>query len=202
MPHPPQVTAVSHQVQSQQRQQRIGHAGAVLWLTGLSASGKSTLAMGLEQCLHMRGYTSYVLDGDNLRQGLNANLGFAPAERSENIRRVGEVAALFADAGLLCIVALISPYASDRALARAAAQRVGAAFHEVYLATPLATCEQRDPKGLYRQARAGRLTAFTGIDAPYQPPLAAQLVLQTQLESVEASLAKLQSYVETHCPLL
>lgn len=180
---------------------RFGHAGGVVWLTGLSGAGKSTLAMNLEQALAQRGYACYVLDGDVLRQGLNAPLGFTPAERSENVRRVGEVAALFADAGLLCIVAVISPYAADRALARQAAARDGLAFHEVHVAADLATCERRDPKGLYQRARAGLLPGFTGIDAPYEIPQAAQLVLATHSEPIAASVARLLDYLDQHCPL-
>jgi adenylylsulfate kinase len=180
---------------------RFGHAGGVVWLTGLSGAGKSTLASNLEQALTLRGYACYVLDGDVLRQGLNAPLGFSPAERSENVRRVGEVAALFADAGLLCIVAVISPYAADRALARQAAARGGLAFHEVHVAADLATCERRDPKGLYQRARAGLLPGFTGVDAPYEIPRAPQLVLTTHSESVASSLGHLLDYLGRHCPL-
>lgn len=198
----PNLTAVEHRVDSGSRQRRFGHDGSVIWLTGLSASGKSTLAMRLEEQLLAQGYACYVLDGDNIRHGLNANLGFSPEDRTENIRRVGEVASLFADAGLLCIVALISPYIADRAQARAAATRNGQAFHEVYVATDLATCESRDPKGLYRKARSGELRGFTGIDAPYEAPVAAELRIDTQLENVEASLAQLRDYVTLHCPLL
>lgn len=180
---------------------RFGHAGGVVWLTGLSGAGKSTLASQLEQALAQRGYTCYVLDGDALRQGLNATLGFTPAERSENVRRVGEVAALFADAGLLCIVAVISPYAADRGLARQAAARHGLAFHEVHVAADLATCERRDPKGLYQRARAGLLPGFTGVDAPYEIPQAPQLVLATHDEPIATSVAHLLNYLGRHCPL-
>ncbi len=192
------LTAVRHQVEADARQQRFGHAGAVVWLTGLSASGKSTLAMGLERALLAQGYACYTLDGDNLRHGLNADLGFSPADRAENIRRVGEVAALFADAGLICITAFISPYRADRALARAAAQR--SRFHEVYVAADLATCEGRDPKGLYRKARSGQLPDFTGIDAPYEAPLAAELTLESGQEMLEDSLERLVRYVQTQLP--
>ena len=194
----PHLTPVSHTLSAHQRRTRFGHAGAVLWLTGLSASGKSSLAMALEQALSARGYACYVLDGDNLRTGLNANLGFSPADRQENIRRVGEVAALFADAGLLCISAFISPYREDRERAR---QCCAQGFHEIHIAADLSTCEARDPKGLYRQARAGELKQFTGISAPYEAPLAPQLRIDTADEPLEASLEKLLGYVQTHLPI-
>ena len=187
------ITAVAHQIDQQDRRSRFGHDGAVIWLTGLSASGKSTLAMGLEARLLALGYACYTLDGDNIRHGLNANLGFSPQDRSENIRRVGEVAALFADAGLICITAFISPYREDRERARAAARRTG--FHEVHVATDLPTCEGRDPKGLYRKARAGALRDFTGVDAPYEAPSAAELVIDTARQSVAQSLEQLLTYV-------
>lgn len=177
-------------------------SGAVIWLTGLSGAGKSTLANALAQALQSRNYPCYILDGDRLRQGLNANLGFSPADRTENIRRVGEVAALFADAGTIAIVAVISPYAADRDQARAAAERMGRTFHEVHVATDLATCEARDPKGLYRKARAGQLQGFTGIDAPYEVPATPQLRVPTGELSIEASVSLLVDYVERHCALL
>ena len=199
MPKSTDLTAVAHHIDRDQRQQRFGHAGAVLWLTGLSASGKSTLAMGLEERLLNRGYACYTLDGDNVRHGLNANLGFSPEDRAENIRRVGEVAALFADAGLICITAFISPYQQDRANARAAARRTH--FHEIHVAADLATCEHRDPKGLYRKARAGDLRDFTGIDAPYEPPSNPELRIDTGLEGVEVSLQRLVDYVAQALPL-
>ncbi|TRZ65439.1 MAG: adenylyl-sulfate kinase [Rhodocyclaceae bacterium] len=187
------ITGVAHQVADGDRRLRFGHDGAVIWLTGLSAAGKSALAMGLEARLLALGYACYTLDGDNIRHGLNANLGFSPGDRSENIRRVGEVAALFADAGLICITAFISPYREDRARARQAARR--SSFHEIHVAADLATCEARDPKGLYRKARAGELRDFTGIDAPYEPPAAPQLILDTASESLDASLARLLDYI-------
>lgn len=192
------ITSVAHRVDHGQRRQRFGHDGAVIWLTGLSASGKSTLAMGLEEHLLGLGYACYTLDGDNVRHGLNANLGFCPADRTENIRRVGEVAALFADAGLICITAFISPYRQDRATARAAARR--SSFHEVHVAADLSTCEARDPKGLYRKARAGALKEFTGIDAPYEMPDVPELSIDTGQESIEQSLARLVAYVSDRLP--
>jgi len=193
------LTAVPHQVAQNDRHQRFGHPGAVIWFTGLSGAGKSTLAMGLEQRLYALGYACYTLDGDNVRRGLNANLGFSPEDRSENIRRVGEVAALFADAGLLCITAFISPYQQDRAKARSAAERTS--FHEVYLSADLTSCEARDPKGLYRQARSGSLPHFTGIDSLYEPPLSPELVIDTGNETVEQSLQRMVDYVTRNIPL-
>jgi len=193
------LTVVSHHVSASDRCQRYGHPGGVVWLTGLSGAGKSTLAMGLEATLLARGYATYTLDGDNIRNGLNGDLGFLPAERAENIRRVGEVAALFAHAGLICITAFISPYRADRALARHAARDTR--FHEIHLAADLATCEARDPKGLYRKARSGVLRDFTGIDAPYEAPEHPELLLSTHGESVEESLNRLATYVCDALPI-
>lgn len=194
------LTAVPHHVAAGARKQRYGHAGAVLWLTGLSAAGKSTLAMGLEARLLAAGYACYTLDGDNIRHGLNANLGFSPADRTENIRRVGEVAALFADAGLICITAFISPYRADRDQARLAAKRTS--FHEIHVSTSLSVCESRDPKGLYQKARAGQLPEFTGIDAPYEAPAQPELVIDTGRMTVEESLDELAAYVFSKVPLI
>ncbi len=187
------LTPVAHKVSPAARAARFGHKGGVLWFTGLSGAGKSTLAMAMEQHLFRRGYAVYVLDGDNIRSGLNANLGFSPEDRVENIRRVGEVAALFADAGFLCITAFISPYRADRARARAATPP--GAFHEIYVSADLATCEQRDPKGLYRRARAGEIRDFTGISAPYEPPEAPSLVVDTARQPLERSIELVLDYV-------
>jgi adenylyl-sulfate kinase len=192
------LTQVSHQVSQHDRRRRFDHDGGVIWLTGLSASGKSTLAMGLEARLLALGYACYTLDGDNVRYGLNANLGFSPDDRTENIRRVGEVAALFADAGLICITAFISPYREDRARARVAAGKTS--FHEIHIAADLEACEARDPKGLYRKARSGQLRDFTGIDAPYEAPDAPELVIDTAQEDVAASLERLVTYLINHHP--
>src|SRR5204862_4165231 len=145
-----------------------GHRGAVVWLTGLSGAGKSTIAAALEKELFQRAMHTYVLDGDNLRHGLNSNLGFSPEDRAENIRRVGEVAKLMADAGTVVITSFISPYRVDRARARAIALQAGAEFVEIFVDAPLSVCEQRDPKGLYRKALSGKLHGLTGIDAPYE----------------------------------
>jgi bifunctional enzyme CysN/CysC len=186
------LTPVDHKVTRASRAERFGHRGGVLWLTGLSGAGKSTLAMAVEQHLFRRGYAVYVLDGDNVRSGLNANLGFSPEDRVENIRRVGEVAALFADAGFLCITAFISPYRTDRQRAR---QAGGEAFHEIYIHADLATCERRDPKGLYRRARAGEIAEFTGVSAPYEPPEHPELMVDTTQEPIEACVERILRYI-------
>ena len=164
------------------RTARNGHLGGVLWFTGLSGAGKSTLAIELEQQLHERGYQVYVLDGDNLRHGVNSDLGFSPADREENIRRVGEVAGLFTHAGRIVISAFISPYRSDRVKARLVA---GDEFHEVHVGTDLSVCEARDPKGLYKLAHLGKIAEFTGISAPYEPPNSCELALDTGVLSVQ-----------------
>ena len=172
-----------------ERERLLGQCGCVLWFTGLSGSGKSTVARALEQRLVAAGRLAYVLDGDNLRHGLNASLGFSPADREENIRRVGEVAALFGDAGVIALVSFISPYARDRDLARA---KVPAGrFLEVYVNTPLAVCEARDPKGLYRRARAGELPEFTGVSAPYEAPALPEVELPTAELSLDACVERL-----------
>lgn len=156
------------EVSAAQRVQLFKQEAAAIWLTGLSGSGKSTVAFKLEQALMSRAYPAYVLDGDNVRHGLNGDLGFSPQDRKENIRRIAEVARLFNDAGMMVITAFISPYRQDRAMAR---EIIGAdRFLEVHLATSLAVCEQRDPKGLYRKARQGEIADFTGISAPYEAP--------------------------------
>ncbi|HEX6569602.1 MAG TPA: adenylyl-sulfate kinase [Acidimicrobiales bacterium] len=151
--------------------------GATVWFTGLSGSGKSSVAVEVERALVTGGRPAYLLDGDNVRHGLNADLGFSAADRTENIRRIGEVARLFADAGVVALVPVISPYRSDRGRARAIHEAVGLPFVEVYVDTPLAVCEARDPKGLYARARAGEITGFTGIDDPYEAPEHPQLRL-------------------------
>jgi bifunctional enzyme CysN/CysC len=167
------------EITAKRRALRNQHRGAVVWLTGLSGAGKSTIARSLEKELFQRSMHTYVLDGDNLRHGLNANLGFAPEDRAENIRRVSEVAKLMADAGTVVITSFISPYRSDRARARSIALQAGAEFVEIFVDAPLAVCEQRDPKGLYQKARAGELKGFTGIDAPYESPEDPEIVVRT-----------------------
>ncbi|NNE82643.1 MAG: adenylyl-sulfate kinase [Alphaproteobacteria bacterium] len=186
------VTAEAHRVTTAQRIERNLHNPGVLWFTGLSGSGKSTLAMALEQRLFDQGYQVYVLDGDNVRGGLNANLGFSPEDRAENIRRVGEVAALLADAGVIVITAFISPYRADRERARAAA---GDSFHEIYIEADLETCEARDPKGLYKRARSGEISEFTGISAPYEAPDKPDLIVDTAAQDIEACLDQLAAYI-------
>lgn len=158
------------------RERLLGQRGAVVWFTGLSGSGKSTVAHALQERLHGSGRLVYVLDGDNVRHGLCADLGFSATDRSENIRRIGHVAALFADAGILVLTSFISPYRADRQQVR---DIVGTDFVEVFVDAPLEVCEQRDPKGLYKKARAGQLPDFTGISAPYEAPLAAEIHLRT-----------------------
>jgi len=187
------VYSVEHRVPAEARHERNGHIGGVLWFTGLSGAGKSTLAMEVENHLFRRGYQVYVLDGDNVRRGLNANLGFSPDDRAENIRRVGEAAALFADAGFIVITSFISPYRADRERARAAGR---GQFHEIYVHADLETCEKRDPKGLYRRARAGEIQDFTGIHAPYENPIDPELVVDTTDEYVEDCARKVIDYVE------
>jgi adenylyl-sulfate kinase len=170
--------------------------GGVVWLTGLSGSGKSTLARRLEQRLVAAGHQAYVLDGDIVRRGLNSDLGFSPEDRDENIRRIGEVAALFADAGVIVITAFISPYRSARARARAAAPAGG--FIEVLLDIPIQECERRDPKGLYRRARGGEIGDFTGIGAPYEPPEKAELVLKTAELTVDECVERIWRCLDAH----
>lgn len=179
------------EITAERRAIRNQHRGAVIWLTGLSGAGKSTIARALEKELFGLSMHTYVLDGDNLRHGLNANLGFAPEDRAENIRRVSEVAKLMADAGTVVVTSFISPYRADRARARAIALQAGAEFVEVFVDAPLAVCEQRDPKGLYQKARAGELKGFTGIDAPYEPPLDPEIVVHTHEQTAAESVAQI-----------
>ncbi|CAM9986286.1 unnamed protein product [Phaeothamnion confervicola] len=191
------IAHVEHRVTSEARAQRNSHRGGVVWLTGLSGAGKSTIAIGVEQVLFARGFQVFVLDGDNVRFGLNANLGFGPADRAENIRRVGEVAALFAEAGFVAVTAFISPYRADRERARTTAEQVPGAsgFHEIFIKAPLVECERRDPKGLYRKARAGTIREFTGVSAPYEEPDAPDLIVDTKALSVEASVEAVVDYI-------
>lgn len=186
------------QVRTDARAARHGHRGGVLWFTGLSGAGKSTLSVGVERSLFEKGYEVCVLDGDDMRRGLNSDLGFSPEDRAENIRRVGEVAALFSRAGIVVILAVISPYRSDRARARAAA---GDDFHEIYVKAPLEVCERRDPKGLYVRARRGEIKDFTGISAPYETPEAPDFVVDTAANDVPSCVAYVTAYVETALPL-
>jgi bifunctional enzyme CysN/CysC len=187
------LTAVSHLTSYDERVKRQGHHGGVFWFTGLSGAGKSTLAMKVEKKLFEKGYNTYVLDGDNVRHGLCADLGFSPEDRTENIRRIGEVAALQADSGLITISAFISPYQADRDRARSARPDF---FHEIYVKADLKTCEQRDPKGLYKKARGGEIPDFTGIDSPYEPPQNPELVVDTQAHDIETCVAQIVDYIE------
>ena len=168
---------------------RHGHSGVVIWLTGLSGSGKSSISRALERELFARGLHTYILDGDNIRQGLNSNLGFSPEDRVENIRRVGEVACLMADAGLIVITAFISPYRADRRRARESARKGGVDFIEIFVSAPLEVCERRDPKGLYKKARAGEIKEFTGISAPYEAPENPEGIVHTDTQTLEESVA-------------
>jgi adenylylsulfate kinase len=176
------------------RQEVNGHRGCIVWLTGLSGSGKSTIAVDLEKRLWERGVRAYILDGDNIRHGLNKNLGFSPADRTENIRRIGEVAKLFTDAGLVTLTAFISPYRADRDQVRALVP--AGDFVEVHVICPVEVCEQRDVKGLYKKARAGEIKEFTGISAPYEAPLEPELAIDTSAQSVDASARQILQYLE------
>ncbi len=166
-------------VERDARSKLLAQRGATIWLTGLSGSGKSTIAFTAEHMLIERGRLAYVLDGDNIRHGLNKNLGFSPEDRTENIRRIGEVAKLFADTGVLTFASFISPYRADRELVRASHDEGGLPFIEVYVEAPLDVCEQRDPKGLYKKARAGEIKEFTGISAPYEEPSKPEIVIKS-----------------------
>ncbi|HHY85217.1 MAG TPA: adenylyl-sulfate kinase [Verrucomicrobia bacterium] len=181
-------------VTATQRELRNGHRGCVLWLTGLSGSGKSTIATELERELFNLGRHVYILDGDNIRHGLCSDLGFSPEDRTENIRRVGEVAKLFADAGVICITAFISPYRADRALARKVLPQ--GRFIEVFVNAPVEVCEKRDPKGLYAKARAGEIPNFTGVSAPYEAPENAEIELQTDKLTVAECVTKIIDYLD------
>ena len=190
------IQRVDHAVSTEARERRNGHLGGVLWFTGLSAAGKSTLALAVERRLFNLGYQVYVLDGDNVRHGLSADLGFSPEERAENIRRVGEVAALMNRAGMVVITAFISPYRSDRARARKA---IGGSFHEVYVKADLRICEERDPKGLYARARRGEIQEFTGVSAPYEAPESPDLVVDTTDLDVDEGANFIVEYVRSYC---
>jgi bifunctional enzyme CysN/CysC len=178
-----------------QRALQTGHRGAVVWFTGLSGAGKSTIAQALERELFSRAMHTYVLDGDNIRHGLNSNLGFSPEDRVENIRRVSEVAKLMADSGVVVITAFISPYLMDRRRAREIALEGNAEFVEVFVEAPLEVCEARDPKDLYKKARAGEIRDFTGIDAPYEPPEDPEIIVQTDRQTVDESVATILEHL-------
>ncbi|KAI7729269.1 hypothetical protein M8C21_028447, partial [Ambrosia artemisiifolia] len=184
-------------VDKSDRQELLNQKGCVVWITGLSGSGKSTLAGALTHGLHSRGKLTYVLDGDNVRHGLNSDLTFQPKDRAENIRRIGEVAKLFSDSGVICVASVISPYRKDRDACRAILPEGD--FIEVFMDMPLCVCEARDPKGLYKLARAGKIKGFTGIDDPYEPPLNSEIVIQQEGDVCpppEVMAEKVISYLE------
>lgn len=173
------------------REEATGGAGTTVWLTGLSGSGKSTIAYAVEELLVARGRAVYVLDGDNLRHGINSDLGFSKEDRSENIRRVGEIARLMADAGLVVLVPVISPYESDRVAVRKKHEEIGLPFVEVFVDTPLEVCEDRDPKGLYARARAGEITGMTGIDDPYEAPSSPEVTIDGGREQPATAVGRI-----------
>ena len=178
------------------RERAMGHRGVTVWFTGLSASGKSTVAITVDRLLTERGVHCYVLDGDNIRHNLNRDLGFSPDDRTENIRRIGEVGRLFTLAGIVNLTAFISPYRSDRDINRAV--QAEGDFVEVFVHTPLEVCERRDPKGLYKKARAGTIPEFTGISAPYEAPENPELILHTADETPEESAVRVIDYLENN----
>lgn len=183
-----------HKVKREEREALLYQKGVVLWFTGLSGSGKSTVANEVSHRLHSMGRLSYILDGDNIRHGLNKDLGFSPDDRTENIRRISEVAKLFADAGLITITAFISPYKKDRNFCR---ELLGnRRFIEIYTRACLETCEKRDPKGLYKKAREGKIKEFTGVDAPYEEPENPELIIDTDKETIEESAEKVLNKLE------
>lgn len=185
-------------VTREERTSNMGQKGCTLWLTGLSGSGKSTVAVALEQVLLQRGKHAYCLDGDNIRFGLNKNLGFSAEDRAENIRRIGEVSKLFADSGMITIASFISPYTVDRDAARKLHEDAKLPFVEVYVNTPLDVSEERDPKGLYKKARAGEIKGFTGIDDPYEAPEKPELLLPTHELSVAQAVQVALDYLESN----
>jgi adenylylsulfate kinase len=194
------ITWHPHAVTKQDREKLLGHRGVTLWFTGLPSSGKSTIANEVAYLLHQRGCLTVVLDGDNIRHGLNKNLGFSPEDREENIRRIGEVAHLFAETGIIALTAFISPYRADREKARALAQEGD--FIEIYVDTPLEVCEARDPKGLFKKAREGKIPEFTGISAPYEPPLEPEIHLKAGELDVRECAAEVIASLERQGILL
>jgi adenylylsulfate kinase len=185
-------------VSREARQSLLRQRGVTVWFTGLSASGKSTIAFTVEHAIVKHGLLAYVLDGDNIRHGLNKNLGFSAEDRDENIRRIGEVAKLFADAGLVTMTSFISPYRKDRDRARRLHMDAGLPFVEVFMDTPIEVCEERDPKGLYKKARAGEVKQFTGIDDPYEAPLHPELVIDASKVSPQEAALMVIKYLEDH----
>ncbi len=177
------------------RERLMEQRGVTLWFTGLSGAGKSTLAVATEEALYEQGYLTYILDGDNIRSGINANLGFSPEERTENIRRIAEIAKLFRDTGIINLTAFISPYREDRQLARRLAD---GDFIEVHVDAPLDICEERDPKGLYKKARSGEIKDFTGIDAPYEAPEKPEIYVNTDEQSLSECVEQVMEYLRHH----
>ncbi|CAB4416007.1 unnamed protein product [Rhizophagus irregularis] len=190
------ITWHEGQVTRSERENLLKQKGLTIWFTGLSASGKSTLASVLEQHLLHLGISSYRLDGDNIRFGLNKNLGFGPDDRTENIRRIAEVAKLFADSTTIALTSFISPYKADRDSARKLHEDNGIPFIEVFVDAPLEVVEQRDPKGLYKKAKAGEIKEFTGISSPYEPPTSPELHIQTDKTTIEESVKILVNYLK------
>ncbi len=189
-------------VERSEREKLLNQKGFTIWMTGLPSSGKSTTAFTLEHELVKKGYLSYVLDGDNIRHGLNKNLGFSAEDREENIRRIGEVARLFADAGVVTITSFISPYRRDRDLVRKIHEETGLIFIEILVDTPVEICEERDPKGLYKKARKGEIKGFTGVDDPYESPDNPELVLKTEDRSPEEVAGEIFEYLSNRGLLL
>ena len=190
------ITWHASQVTRAHREKLLDQRGALLWLTGLSGSGKSTVAFRVEHALIERGCVAYVLDGDNVRHGLNSNLGFSADDRAENIRRIGEVGKLFVDAGLITLSSFVSPYRADRDQVRALLAEDQ--FFEIYVNTPLEICEQRDPKGLYKRARAGEIPNFSGISDPYEEPQAPELELKTDTVTIDEAARQVICLLEQH----
>lgn len=190
------ITWHDSEVTKEERQNRNGHKSAVIWFTGLSGSGKSTVSVALEKALFNEGKQTYRLDGDNVRNGLNKNLGFSPEDRTENIRRIGEVAKLMVDAGSITVTAFISPYKQDRDNVRAILE--DDEFIEVYTKCSVEECENRDPKGLYKKARSGEIPEFTGISAPYEAPDHPEIILDTEHESINQSVDRVIQYLKQH----
>lgn len=189
------ITQTQFLIAASERETLTGHHGMVVWMTGLSGAGKSSIAVGLDHYLNRQRQLSYILDGDNLRSGLCTDLTFSDKDRHENIRRAGEVAKLMAEAGLIVICALISPFAADRDMVRASCARSDIPFMEVYVNAPLAVCEQRDPKKLYQRARAGGIPGFTGIDSPYEAPASPEVELHTDQSTLEECILHLASCI-------
>ncbi len=180
-------------VSREDREELLKQKGVVLWFTGLSGSGKSTVASSLEKRLHDMGKLTYTLDGDNVRHGLNSDLGFSDEDRVENIRRIGEISKLFVDAGVITIATFVSPFREDRQKVR---DLLGKDFVEIYIDCPIEVCEKRDPKGIYKKARAGEIKHFTGIDSPYESPISPEIVVSTHLNTLDECVDKLVDYLE------